>query len=222
MLALYRWIPDVKTFREAIFSGHFGPIGIGGVFISTLAAQKLPTPSNPPANQTEMLAATIQPIVAFMVLCSIIIHGLSIPSFSLGRRVHTVSRTWSRHAPAEWINQARRVENPEDIVINRDDNALERGESKEKVVSQRESTVDGSPSSLTIKEEPIENHNVSETVRIDEETMKEENIPDGGERVSEWREGPHKLIERRAGPGEEVRLNNYLPPFSLLIDFLLG
>lgn len=29
MLALYRWIPDVKTFREAIFSGHFGPIGVG-------------------------------------------------------------------------------------------------------------------------------------------------------------------------------------------------
>lgn len=30
MIALYRWIPDVKTFREAIFSGHFGPMGIGG------------------------------------------------------------------------------------------------------------------------------------------------------------------------------------------------
>ena len=29
MMALYRWIPDIKTFREAIFSGHFGPIGIG-------------------------------------------------------------------------------------------------------------------------------------------------------------------------------------------------
>lgn len=29
MIALYRFIPDVKTFREAVFSGHFGPIGIG-------------------------------------------------------------------------------------------------------------------------------------------------------------------------------------------------
>lgn len=29
MIALYKWIPDVKTFREAIFSGHFGPMGIG-------------------------------------------------------------------------------------------------------------------------------------------------------------------------------------------------
>jgi sodium/hydrogen antiporter len=29
MMALYKWIPDIKTFREALFCGHFGPIGIG-------------------------------------------------------------------------------------------------------------------------------------------------------------------------------------------------
>lgn len=29
MIMLYKFIPDVKTFREALFSGHFGPIGIG-------------------------------------------------------------------------------------------------------------------------------------------------------------------------------------------------
>jgi sodium/hydrogen antiporter len=29
VIALYKWIPDIKTFREAVFSGHFGPIGIG-------------------------------------------------------------------------------------------------------------------------------------------------------------------------------------------------
>lgn len=31
MIVLYRWIPDIKTFREALFSGHFGPIGIGTI-----------------------------------------------------------------------------------------------------------------------------------------------------------------------------------------------
>jgi NhaP-type Na+/H+ or K+/H+ antiporter len=45
MIALYKFIPDVKTFREAVFSGHFGPIGIGAIYISTLAAQQLPKPS---------------------------------------------------------------------------------------------------------------------------------------------------------------------------------
>ena len=29
MIALYKWIPDVKSLREAVFSGHFGPMGIG-------------------------------------------------------------------------------------------------------------------------------------------------------------------------------------------------
>ena len=69
----------------------------------------------------------IQPIVTFMVICSIMIHGLSIPGFSLGRRVHSVSRTWSRRdtigtrvgAP-DWTNQTRLVTRAEDIVINWD------------------------------------------------------------------------------------------------------
>lgn len=29
IIALYKFIPDIKTFQEAIFSGHFGPMGIG-------------------------------------------------------------------------------------------------------------------------------------------------------------------------------------------------
>lgn len=29
ILALYKWIPDIHTFREACFVGHFGPIGVG-------------------------------------------------------------------------------------------------------------------------------------------------------------------------------------------------
>ncbi|KIM41196.1 hypothetical protein M413DRAFT_43557, partial [Hebeloma cylindrosporum] len=128
IVMLYRWIPDIKTFREAIFSGHFGPIGIGAVFISTLALEFLHhnhKEGNPHNAQIAILEGTIQPVVAFMVLCSITIHGLSIPSFSLGRRVHSVSRTWSRRdtqtsAPPDWTTQTRMVTRGEDIVINRD------------------------------------------------------------------------------------------------------
>ena len=29
MLALWKYIPDIKTFRDAVFVGHFGPIGCG-------------------------------------------------------------------------------------------------------------------------------------------------------------------------------------------------
>lgn len=93
-----------------------------------------------------MLVETIHPIVGFMVLCSITVHGLSIPSFSLGRRVHSVSRTWSRHATGasmggapEWANQTTLVtRGDEKIIINRDENRrpleidVERGSDSEK------------------------------------------------------------------------------------------
>ncbi|KAI0826897.1 Sodium/hydrogen exchanger family-domain-containing protein [Trametes gibbosa] len=201
VIALYRWIPDIKTFREAIFSGHFGPMGIGAVFISTLAAEQLPEPHSPPEGQTELLAASIQPIVAFMVLCSIAVHGLSIPFFTFGRRVHSVSRTWSRHNTLEthgsrrrtilpeWTTQIRHVQPGEEIVINRD----EREDSLTPVAgtsSEEEKHAEDSPRG-------------SAAVTMAE---KEDTPPDGTETYQEWREGPHKVIERREGPGMEVEV----------------
>ncbi|KAI8986059.1 Sodium/hydrogen exchanger family-domain-containing protein [Trametes punicea] len=200
VIALYKWIPDIKTFREAIFSGHFGPMGIGAIFISTLAAEQLPTPQNPPQGQEELLSASIQPIVAFMVLCSIAVHGLSIPFFTFGRRVHSVSRTWSRHDTfgtfgsrrgrtilPEWTTQIRHVQPGEEIVINRDGTGEEREESV-------------TPVAGTSTDEEKREESPRETAK------EEENPPDGTETYQEWREGPHKVIERREGPGSEVEV----------------
>ncbi|KAK7022027.1 hypothetical protein VNI00_017060 [Paramarasmius palmivorus] len=207
MIALYRWIPDVKTFREALFTGHFGPMGIGAVFISTLAAERLHRDGDHESPQIEMLSKTIQPITAFMVLCSILIHGLSIPSFSLSRRIHTVSRTWSRHTtiggtsqPPEWTNQARLIKQGEEIAINRDPerndaaNAMERGELAASSIEKRrrKSDEDVVVASLPVGRESPE-----------------------GEIMLEWQEGPHRIIERRKGPGEEVEvevIRNYGSP----------
>jgi hypothetical protein len=49
-------------------------MGVGAIFISTLALTRLPTPNDPPRNQQELLAATLQPITAFVVLGSITIR----------------------------------------------------------------------------------------------------------------------------------------------------
>jgi hypothetical protein len=48
-------------------------MGVGAVFIPTLALHSLPEASYPPENQAELLALTIQPIVSFGVFCSILI-----------------------------------------------------------------------------------------------------------------------------------------------------
>ncbi len=47
-------------------------MGVGAIFISTLAVSRLPEPHDPPANQAELLAKVLQPIVSFVVLGSII------------------------------------------------------------------------------------------------------------------------------------------------------
>jgi len=94
ILILYKWIPEITSWREALFCGHFGPMGVGAMFISTLALHQLPSPSNPPQTQQDILALSIHPIVSFVVLSSIIVHGLSIPFFNLGKNVsRTVSLT---------------------------------------------------------------------------------------------------------------------------------
>lgn len=49
-------------------------MGVGAVFISTLALHKLPPPSNPPQSQQDLLALVIPSIVSFVVLSSIIIR----------------------------------------------------------------------------------------------------------------------------------------------------
>ncbi|KAF7360148.1 Na-H-Exchanger domain-containing protein [Mycena venus] len=221
MVALYRWIPDIKTLREAIFSGHFGPIGVGAVFISTLATEVLlKNPRTQEDAQIALLAKTIQPICAFMVLCSITIHGLSIPSFSLGRRVHSVSRTWSRHTTAttthaprpDWMDHVRHAGSG--IVVNRD--AEERsGDLEMGLGGGEKETMDGRP-----LEEIDVRHSESPTAagtspgsRDEKDSDVEAGLrpegdvpPDGTEIVSEWQEGHHRIIERRAGPGEEVEV----------------
>lgn len=131
---LKSWIPDMKTNREALFCGHFGPMGVGAIFISTLAAHKLPTPAYPPVTQSDLLALTIQPVTYFIVLSSVLVHGLTIGFFSLGKRVHSrvqsISRTFT-HASAvgdepSWMTRVKRITKPEDVIINRDDDSLEK------------------------------------------------------------------------------------------------
>ncbi|KAI0314071.1 Sodium/hydrogen exchanger family-domain-containing protein [Amylostereum chailletii] len=215
MFALYKWIPDVKNWREALFSGHFGPMGVGAIFISTLAAEMLPKPQNPPQGEAEILAASIQPIVAFMVVVSIVIHGLSIPFFSLGRRVRTVTRTWSRQPSLpDWAMHTRPVVRGEDIVINRDHPAaMERGEAgyDEKVVD-RTTAAHGPAREKIVTKQPSDSDQSRTPAGTPDDKEAEHgelhggNPPDGDTLLAEWKEGPHKVIERRAGPGEEVEV----------------
>jgi sodium/hydrogen antiporter len=67
-------IPDIKTWREAFFFGHFGPVGVGAIFSAALISSEpgktgiagnllKPTPGDP-------MQISLWPVVTFVVLCS--------------------------------------------------------------------------------------------------------------------------------------------------------
>lgn len=93
ILALYRWIPDILTLREALFCGHFGPMGLGALFLAIEARALLEngtsTPEDhPPAygrpyTRREIAIETIWPVVCFVVFGSTFVHGLSVLALSI-------------------------------------------------------------------------------------------------------------------------------------------
>ncbi|ROT42122.1 hypothetical protein SODALDRAFT_341654 [Sodiomyces alkalinus F11] len=120
MMALKQFIPDVKTWREAMFAGHFGPIGVGAIFIAILARAELayetavPLSDRPPQDiEHYTLVSLIWPIVTFIVISSIIVHGSSIAVFTLGKRINTLNLTMSyTTSPDEgpsWMSRLPRI-----------------------------------------------------------------------------------------------------------------
>jgi hypothetical protein len=53
-------------------------MGVGAVFISTLAIHRLPSPQDPPLTQQDYLSLALQPIVSFVVFSSIIVREYTI------------------------------------------------------------------------------------------------------------------------------------------------
>ncbi|KAI8997832.1 Sodium/hydrogen exchanger family-domain-containing protein [Pilobolus umbonatus] len=79
MMALYKWIPAIHNWQEAIFTGWFGPTGVGCIFYYAVALESLPV-DGPNAHAR----ALIGPVAYFIVFSSIVVHGITIPVFYLG------------------------------------------------------------------------------------------------------------------------------------------
>lgn len=83
MLALHKLLPETRTWVEAIFAGHFGPMGVGAMFLAMEARGQLekgsssPDPHPPSSGPHIEAIEAIWPIVSFIALGSILVHGLS-------------------------------------------------------------------------------------------------------------------------------------------------
>lgn len=91
VLATKKLIPDLVTWKEALFTGWFGPIGVGAVYYAQVGLRRIP-------EDRVALRQLIVPVVYFVVLCSVIVHGVTIPIVKHTPRVYhrTKSLTLTR------------------------------------------------------------------------------------------------------------------------------
>ncbi|KAG2217739.1 hypothetical protein INT45_002388 [Circinella minor] len=86
VLCLYKCDPIIKNWREALFTGWFGPVGVGAIFYSAIATEGMSTFIM--TDDSKSIASILKPIVYFIVLSSVIIHGLSIPIVVVAQSIY--------------------------------------------------------------------------------------------------------------------------------------
>ncbi|CCE62227.1 hypothetical protein TPHA_0C00710 [Tetrapisispora phaffii CBS 4417] len=127
VVVLTKLIPDIKTWREALFVGHFGPIGVGAIFAAILARSELessvsdeetPLRQIPPKGTKHwQLISCVWPITCFFVVTSILVHGSSVALITLSRHLNTITLTksFSTHTTfggkASWMSRLPQLEN---------------------------------------------------------------------------------------------------------------
>ncbi|OJJ45467.1 hypothetical protein ASPZODRAFT_134125 [Penicilliopsis zonata CBS 506.65] len=142
IMMAYRFIPHVcQDWKEALFMGYFGPIGIGAISYVEYARRLFPDPGESDVEINNLTGAMI-PVVYWLVLFSIIVHGVSVPILSLLYRVlhvpricdHPVEITLlSTHEPLP--NNSTAVPQRHSAIVN---NQFARGDSDEEDEEQEE------------------------------------------------------------------------------------
>ncbi|CAO3683643.1 unnamed protein product [Rhizopus stolonifer] len=77
--------PAIRSYREAVFSGWFGPIGVGAVFLSTIAQEELENVYE--GKDHPVSTKIIGPVVLYMVFFSVVVHGSTVALINFGKRV---------------------------------------------------------------------------------------------------------------------------------------
>lgn len=98
-------IHQIDDIRHALFVGFFGPIGVSAIFYLYISREFLReiTVDEVPRHDAQVLAEIIEVVVWFLIICSIVVHGLSVPlgklGFYLPRTISTAISTERISAP---------------------------------------------------------------------------------------------------------------------------
>ncbi|KAJ2158372.1 hypothetical protein GGF46_003820 [Coemansia sp. RSA 552] len=92
VLILTKVTPAFRNYRQSLFAGWFGPIGVGAMFFAEIVLEEIEAePENFHLRSREI----IQPIVMFLIFSSVLVHGITIPLMYIGKVVRSRSRSLS-------------------------------------------------------------------------------------------------------------------------------
>ncbi|KAH6681124.1 Na+/H+ antiporter 2 [Plectosphaerella plurivora] len=80
IMITYKFMPhSIRNWREALFVGYFGPIGVGAAFYVEHTRHVYPALDSTGDEEVNNLLRAIGPTVYWLAFFSIVVHGLSIP-----------------------------------------------------------------------------------------------------------------------------------------------
>ncbi|KKK12450.1 hypothetical protein P175DRAFT_0532195 [Aspergillus ochraceoroseus IBT 24754] len=98
VFAMHRHIDQIENMFQTAFVGFFGPIGVGAVFYLTVCREYLRTITvdGEVRADAQRISDAVNVIVWFLVICSVVVHGLSIPFAKAGYHIpRTISNAIS-------------------------------------------------------------------------------------------------------------------------------
>ncbi|CAM1503174.1 Fc.00g079500.m01.CDS01 [Cosmosporella sp. VM-42] len=97
IFGMHKWIHQIEEVKQAIFVGFFGPIGVSAIFYLFIfiefIKEHLSDEDGAPREDVKNLEEMVRVVVWFLAVCSVVVHGLSIP---LGKLGYLAPRTLSR------------------------------------------------------------------------------------------------------------------------------
>ncbi|CAG8595066.1 25230_t:CDS:10 [Cetraspora pellucida] len=130
------FIPAFHTFKEAAFAGYFGPIGIGAIFLAMTVEKEIGRRLNDELKDIDKgsmlhIKEITFPIVAFIVLSSVIVHGITVPILNIGSRID-IERFPSIASISSQVARLPVIDFVESLTLERDNKGRVRKKEKMK------------------------------------------------------------------------------------------
>jgi sodium/hydrogen antiporter len=87
VMAIHKKIPQIEEVHQAGFMGFFGPIGVSAIFYLYVSLDFLSAVTDQNSDvrpDAQRLKEIMNIVVWFLAICSIVVHGLSVPMGKLG------------------------------------------------------------------------------------------------------------------------------------------